>query len=151
MMSPRKTIQYENLVIFTIKAFLTTLWSRQWHLTPVLLPGKPHGQRSLESCGPWCRWGSDTTEWLHFHFSLSCIEEGNGNPLQCSWLENSRDGGAWWAAIYGVTQSQTWLKWLSSSNIHSTIYTLMHLYIFLSARYISISARLGRQLSKHIN
>ena len=53
------------------------------------------------------------TERLHFHFSLSCIGEGNGNPLQCSWLENPRDGGAWWAAIYGVVQSRTWLKWLS--------------------------------------
>ena len=56
------------------------------------------------------------TEWLHFHFSLSCIGEGNGNPLQCSCLENPRDGEAWWAAVYGVTQSQTWLKWLSSSS-----------------------------------
>ena len=57
-----------------------------------------------------------TTERLHFHFSLSCIGEGNGNPLQCSCLENPRDGGAWWAAVYGVTQSQTRLKQLSSSN-----------------------------------
>ena len=56
------------------------------------------------------------TEWLHFHFSLSCIGEGNGNPLQSSCLENPRDGGAWWAAVYGVTQSRTWLKWLSSSS-----------------------------------
>ena len=56
---------------------------------------------------------SDTTERLHFHFSLSCIGEGNGNSLQCSCLENPRDGGAWWAAIYGVAQSQTWLKQLS--------------------------------------
>ena len=54
------------------------------------------------------------TEWLHFHFSLSCTGEGNGNPLQCSWLENPRDGGAWWAAVYGVAQSRTRLKWLSS-------------------------------------
>ena len=53
---------------------------------------------------------SDTTERLHFHFSLSCIGEGNGNPLQCSCLENLRDGGAWWAAVYGVTQSRTRLK-----------------------------------------
>ena len=53
---------------------------------------------------------SDTTERLHFHFSLSCIGEGNGNPLQCSCLENPRDGGAWWAASYGVTQSRTQLK-----------------------------------------
>ena len=57
------------------------------------------------------------TERLHFHFSLSHIGEGNGNPLQCSCLENPRDGGAWWAAICGITQSQTRLEWLSSSNI----------------------------------
>ena len=91
-------------------------WRRQWHPTPVLLPGKSHGQRSLEDCSPWGHWGSDTTDRLHFHFSLSCIGEGNGNPLQCSCLENPRDGGAWWAAVYGVAQSQTWLKWLSSSS-----------------------------------
>ena len=60
-----------------------------------------------------------TTEWLHFHFSLSCIGEGNGNPLQCSCLENPRDGEAWWAAIYGVTQSQTPLKRLRSSSSSS--------------------------------
>ena len=89
---------------------------RQWHPTPVLLPGKSHGQRSLVGCSPWGHWGLDTTEWLHFHFSLSCIGEGHGNPLQCSCLENPRDGGAWWAAVYGVTQSRTRLKWLSSCN-----------------------------------
>ena len=89
---------------------------RQWHPTPVLLPGESHGRRSLVGCSPWGRWGLDTTERLHFHFSLSCIGEGNGNPLQCSSLENPRDGGAWWAAVYGVTQSWTQLKWLSSSS-----------------------------------
>ena len=89
---------------------------RQWHPTPVLLPGKSHGWRSLVDCSPWGRWGSDMTEWLHFHFSLSCIGEGNGNPLQCSCLENPRDGKAWWAAVSGVTQSQTRLKRLSSSS-----------------------------------
>ena len=89
---------------------------RQWHPTPVLLPGKSHGQRSLVGCSPWGRWESDTTERLHFHFSLSCIGEGNGNPLQCSCLENSRDGEAWWAAVYGVAQSRTRLKRLSSSS-----------------------------------
>ena len=89
---------------------------RQWHPTPVLLPGKSHGWRSLEGCSPWGRWGSDTTERLHFHFSLSWVGEGNGNPLQCSCLENPRDGGAWWAAVYGVTQSRIRLKWLSSSS-----------------------------------
>ena len=86
---------------------------RQWHPTPVLLPGKSHGWRSLVGCSPWGRKESDMTERLHFHFSLSCIGERNGNPLQCSCLENPRDG---WAAVYGVAQSQTWLKRLSSSS-----------------------------------
>ena len=75
-------------------------WRRQWHPTPVLLPGKSHGQRSLVGCSPWGREELDTPERLHFHFSLSCIGEGNGNPLQCSCLENPRDGGAWWAAVH---------------------------------------------------
>ena len=91
-------------------------WRRQWHPTPVLLPGKSHGQRSLVGCRPWGHEELDTTEWLHFHFSLSCIGEGNGNPLQCSCLENPRDKGAWLAAIYGVTQSRTRLRQLSSSS-----------------------------------
>ena len=91
-------------------------WKRQCHPTPVLLPGKSHGRRSLVGCSPWGRWESGTTERLHFHFSLSCIGEGNGNPLQCSCLENPRDRGAWWAAVYGVAQSQPQLKRLSSSN-----------------------------------
>ena len=85
-------------------------WRWQWHPTPVLWPGKSHGRRSLEGCSPWGRWGSDTTERLRFHFSLSCIGEGNGNPLQCSCLENPRDRGSWWAAVYGVAQSWTRLK-----------------------------------------
>ena len=89
-------------------------WRRKWQSTPVLLPGKSHAQRSLVGCSPWGRWGSDTTEQLHFHFLLSCIGEGNGNPLQCSCLENPRERGAWWAAVYGVAQSRTQLKWLSS-------------------------------------
>ena len=92
------------------------LWRRQWQPTLVLLPGKSHGWRSLVGCSPWGRIESDTTEWLHFHFSLSCIGEGHGNPLQCSCLENPREGGAWWAAIYGVAQSRTGLKCLSSSS-----------------------------------
>ena len=84
-----------------------SFWRRQWHPTPVLLPGKSHGRRSLVGCSLE---ESDMTERLHFHFSLSCIGEGNGNPLLCSCLENPRDGGAWWAAVYGVAQSQTRLK-----------------------------------------
>ena len=67
-------------------------------------------------CSPWGRWESDTTERLHFHFSLSCIGEGNGNPLRCSCLENPGNGGAWWAAVYGAARSQTRLKRLSSSS-----------------------------------
>ena len=76
----------------------------------------PWAERNLVACRPWGRKESDTTERLHFHFSLSCIGEGNGNPLQCSCLENPRDGGACWAAVYGVTQGQTRLKRLSSSS-----------------------------------
>ena len=85
---------------------------RQWQPTLVLLPGKSHGRRSLVGCSPWGCKELDMTERLHFqfHFPLSCIGEGNGNPLQCSCLENPRDGGAWWAAIYGVSQSWTQLK-----------------------------------------
>ena len=99
----------------------------RWHPTPVLLPGKSHGRRSLVGCSPWGHEESDMTERLHFHFSLSCTGEGNGNPLQCSCLENPRDGGAWWAAVYGVAQSWTRLKQLSSSS--SNIYSN---YIYLS-------------------
>ena len=96
--------------------WIVLLWTLQWQPTPVLLPGKSHGGKSLVGCSPWGHEESDTTERLHFPFSLSCIAEGNGNPLQCPCLENPRDGGAWWAAVYGVAQSWTWLKWLSSSS-----------------------------------
>ena len=89
---------------------------RQWHPTPELLPGESNGWRSLVGCSPWGRWESDMTEWLHFHFSLLCTGEGNGNSLQCSCLENPRDRGAWWAAFYGVAKSQTRLKQHSSSS-----------------------------------
>ena len=84
---------------------------RQWHPTPVLLPGKSRGQRIW-----WAAVHGVSTEQLHFHFSLSCIGEGNGNPLQCSCLENPRDSRAWWAAVYGVAKSRTLLKQLSSSS-----------------------------------
>ena len=95
-------------------------WRRVLQPTPVFLPGKSHGQGSLVGYSLWDRKGSDTTEQLHFHFSLSCIGEGNGNPLQCSCLENPRDREAWWAAVYGVTQSRTWLTRLSSSSSSSS-------------------------------
>jgi len=109
-------LQTDSTFFFFFTPMLYSKQKRQRHPTPVLLPVKSHGWGSLEGCSPWGYWGSDTTEWLHFHFSLSCIGEGNGNPLQCSCLENPRDGGAWWAAVYGVSQSWTRLKWLSSSS-----------------------------------
>ena len=105
-MSPRQSgarLEAIHAVGFTIPA-------------PVLLPGKSHGRRSLVGCSPWGRKELDMTERLHFHFSLSCIGEGNGNPLQYSCLENPRDMGAWWAAVYGVAQSRTQLKQLNSSS-----------------------------------
>ena len=110
-----------GLIYISLKAY----GRRQWHPTPVLLPGKSHGQRSMVGCSQWGREESDLTEQLHFHFSLSCIGEGNGNPLQCSCLENPRDGGAWWAAVYGVSQSRTRLKRLSSS---SRLFSVFHYY-----------------------
>ena len=91
-------------------------WRRQRHPTPVLLPGKSHGQRSLVGCSPRGREESDTTERLHFHLSLSCTGAGNGNPFQYFCLENPRDRGAWWAAVYGVARGWTQLKRLSSSS-----------------------------------
>ena len=87
---------------------------------PVVLPGKSHGLRSLVGRSPWGREETDTTERLRFHFSLSCIAEGNGSSLQCSCLEDPRDAGAWWAAVYGVAQSWTRLKRLSPSSSSSS-------------------------------
>ena len=99
---------------FSLSTFMH--WRRKWQPTPVFLPGKSQGRGSLVGCGSWGCKESDTTEQLHFHFPLSCIGEGNGNPLQCSCLENPRDGEAWWAAVHGVAQSWTRLKRLSSSS-----------------------------------
>ena len=87
----------------------------------MFLPGKSQGLESLVSCHLLGYTESDMTERLYFHFSLSGIGEGNGNPHQCSCLENPRDGGAWWAAVYGVTQSWTQLKRLSSSSSSNTL------------------------------
>ena len=93
------------------------------------MPGKSHGRRSLVGCSPWGRYESGVTEQFHFHFSLSCTGEGNGNPLQCSCLENRRDGRTWWAAVYGVAQSQTRLKQLSSSSSrHSSPWTVQYFW-----------------------
>ena len=92
------------------KAMATHSSTLAWKIPWMEEPGGLQSMGSLES---------DRTERLHFHFLLSCIGEGNGNPPQCSSLENPRDEGAWWAAVYGVTQSWTRLKWLSSSRSSS--------------------------------
>jgi len=114
--SQRKTMPKNAQTTTQLHSSHTLVRRRQWHLTPVLLPEESHGWRSLVVCNPWGCKELDMTERLHFDFSLSCIGEGNGNPLQCSCLENPRDEGVWWAAIYGVQQSQTRLKQLSSSS-----------------------------------
>ena len=108
------TLEWNDLSLWM--KYLRPAGRREWHPTPVLLPGKSHGWRSLVGCSPWGCEESDTTKRLHFHFLPSCVGEGNGNPLQCSCLENPRVGGAWPAAIYGVVKSRTRLKRLSSSS-----------------------------------
>ena len=96
--------------------FLLMVLAETLHPTPVLLPWKSHGWRSLVGCSSWDLEESDMTERLPFHFSLSCIGEGNGNPLQCSCLENPSG--------YGVAQSRTRLKRLSSSSSSRRLYGL---------------------------
>ena len=95
-----------------------------WKIPWTEEPGRLQSMGSLES---------DTTEWLHFHFSLSYIGEGNGNPLRCSCLENPRDREAWWAAVYGIAQSWTWLKQLSSSS--SLVYRVNAISVKTQACY----------------
>ena len=117
------------------------------------LAWKSHGRRSLVGCSPWGRKESDTTAWLHFHFSLSCIGEGNGNPPQCSCLENPRDGVAWWAAIYGVAQSLTGLSHLAAAAtywhicISSHICYLSQLCFKISDKFSYLSDRYFHQIS----
>ena len=91
-----------------------------------------------------CNCSRDTTERLHFHLSFSCIGEGNGNPLQCSCLENPRNGGAWWATIYGVAQSRTRLKRLSSSSRQTRI-DAFELWCWRRLLRVSWTARRSRQ------
>ena len=141
------SVQNNPLVFSFYLSLVQFFRRRRWHPTPVLLPGKSHGQGSLVGCGPWGREESDTTERLPFHFSLSCIGEGSGSPLQCSCLENPRDGGAWWAAVYGVAQSRTRLKRLSSNSSSVVLYhlslssvVLHQSVIFLFLQYIVITA-----------
>ena len=97
-------------VCFLWKLEICKDWRRKWQPTPVLLPGESHGERSLVGYSPWGRRESDTTE-QRLHDQL--CGEGNGNPLQYSCLESPVDRGAWWAAVHGVAQSWTRLKWIS--------------------------------------
>ena len=114
------TVQLPHPYMTTGKTVALTRWTFVGKLMSLpfnmlsRLPEKSHGQKSLVGCSPWGHTESDMTERLHSHFLLSCIGEGNDNPLQFSCLENPRDGGACWAAVYGVTQSRTRLKRLSS-------------------------------------
>ena len=89
---------------------------RQWHPTPVLLPGKSHGQRGLEGCSPWGRWVLDTTELLHLSLFTFMHWRRKWQPTPVFLPGESQGWGSVVAAIYGVTQSWTRLKWLSSSN-----------------------------------
>ena len=86
------------------------------------------------------------TGWLYFHFSLSCIGEGNGNPVQCSCLENPRDRGDWWAAIYGVTQSRTWLKQLRAAA--AAAQTLSHVQLFMNPWTVAHQGSLSMGFSR---
>ena len=112
----KKKILNSGYIFISLFTCIMSWRRRQWHPTPVLLPGKSHGWRSLVGCSNGVSKSLTLTERLHFRFSLSCIGEGNGSPLQCSCLENPRDGGAWWAAVYGVAQSRTRLKRLNNNN-----------------------------------
>ena len=94
---------------------------RQWHPTPVLLPGKSHGWRSLVGCSLWGHEESDTTELLHFHFSLFMHWRKKWQPIPVFLPGESQGWGAWWATVYGVAQSRTRLKWLSSSSSGSML------------------------------
>ena len=123
----------KNIILYI---YMVLYPRRQQQPTLVLLPGESHGRRSLVGCSPWGREELDTTEQLHFHFSLSCVREGNGNSLQCFCLENPRDGGAWWAAIYGVAQSQKQLKRLSSGS-SIVLYTLPNAFTCIIAFHFS--------------
>ena len=99
-------------------------WRRQWHPTPVLLPGKSHGCRSLVGCSPWGCWVRHN--WVTSLSLFTFMHWRRKWQLQCSCLENPRDGGAWWAAVYGVTQSRTQLKWLSNSSSSSSFKQELH-------------------------
>ena len=113
------------MYIFELWCSQGTCRRRQWHPTAVLLPGNSHGWRSLIGCSPWGCEESDMTEQLHFHFSLLCIGEENGNPLPAFLPGESQGRRSLWAAVYGVAQSWTQLKWLSSSRVYACWETCM--------------------------
>ena len=117
------------MVSLTEKAMAAHSSTLAWKIPWTEEPGRLQSMGSLES---------DTTERLDFHFSLSCIGEGNGNPLQCFCLENPRDGRAWWAAVYGVAQSRTQLKRLSSSSSVLKIIGNFYTYneVFVEEHYL---------------
>ena len=107
--SCQRELFYQWLRYFSEKAVAPHSSTLAWKIPWMEEPGRLQSMRSR-------RVGHDSDFTFNFHFPFSCIGEGNGNPLQCSCLENPTDGGAWWAAVCGVAQSRTWLKWLSSSS-----------------------------------
>ena len=114
-------------------------WRRQWKPTPVFLPGKSHGRRSLVGCSPWGSWESDTTERLHFHFSLSCIGEGNGSSPQCSCRripEMGEPGGLPSMGLHRV--GHDWSDLAAAAVTFSVKYLSIHVYLRLSCDYVEI-------------
>ena len=111
---------------FPFTSFYLYFWRRKWQPTPVFLLGVSHGQRSLVGCNPW---GREELDMTVTSLSLFCIGGGNGNPLQCSCLENPRDG---------VTQSRTRLKWFSTSSSNGApgFYKLIHIHTGTSLKSI---------------
>ena len=133
----QKALCYQRLTISII--LLKHFWIWGLNAQNVMQSSSFVLWRSMVGCSPWGVYESDTAEQLHFHFSLWCIGGGNGNPLQYSCLENPRDGGAWWAAIYGVAQSWTWLKQLSSSSSSNSRVLLEWSIIWTAPQYYFFS------------
>ena len=126
------------LMLWSFKFLSSLTYLREGNGSPLQYSCLEKSQKSLVGCCLWGRTGLDTTEWLHFQFSLSCIGEGKGNPLQCPCLENPRVGGAWWAAVFGVAQSRTWLKRLSNSSIYLLFLLLPMLLVSYARNHYQI-------------